>query len=179
MNKQMAAALDADFHGLYRECCGYVYNTLVRLGAAGEAEDLSHEVFLAAFRRWSSYDRSRPPQPWLFGIAYRVASDFRRRAQSRREVLQDPPACEYEDERAGGEAQLIEKQRRQTVLDALDELSLEQRAVLVMCDIEGHSAPEASDALQVPLNTTYSRLRVARQEFAAAIRRRAVVRGEA
>jgi RNA polymerase sigma-70 factor (ECF subfamily) len=46
-----------------------------------------------------------------------------------------------------------------------------------MMDIEGHSAPEVSEALGVPLNTVYSRLRVAREEFTAAVRRRTSLGG--
>ncbi len=187
MTEATAAALRApaaapppvdEFQALYRQHFGYVFNTLRRLvTGSSDAEDLCHEVFLVAYRRLAEYDRSRPIQPWLFGIAYRVASDFRRRARSRPEVLHDEPP-ELEDHQASSEAQLIESQRRQTVLKALDELDLEQRAAISLCDFDGLSGPEAAAALEIPLNTLYSRLRTARQQFSAAVRRRALIQGE-
>jgi RNA polymerase sigma-70 factor, ECF subfamily len=177
IDQKGSRAFDEDFQRIYKEGFGYVFNTLLRLGAGADAEDLSHEVFLTAYRKLASYDRARPLNPWLFGIAYRVASDFRKRSRTRREVFEEPP--DLPDERPGSEAQLMERQRRRVVLDALDELALEKRAVLVMCDLEGSSVPDAAEALKWQLNTAYSRLRVARLEFAAALRRRALVRGDA
>ena len=51
----------------------------------------------------------------------------------------------------------------------IDSMGLEQRAVFLMHDLEGHSAPEISDAVNVPLNTVYSRLRLARKHFNDAV----------
>ena len=52
---------------------------------------------------------------------------------------------------------------------ALGALPAEQREVFVLADIEGLSAPEISDALEVKVNTIYSRLRLARKRFTAKI----------
>jgi len=54
---------------------------------------------------------------------------------------------------------------------ALEELDLDRRAVFVMHDIDGHVMPDIAAALGVPLNTAYSRLRLARADFAAAVER--------
>jgi RNA polymerase sigma-70 factor (ECF subfamily) len=43
--------------------------------------------------------------------------------------------------------------------------------VFVLLELSGHSAPEAAEALGVPVNTVYSRLRIARQKFTAAVTR--------
>ena len=43
--------------------------------------------------------------------------------------------------------------------------------MFVMHELDGHAAPEIADAMGIPLNTAYSRLRLARQDFAAAIKR--------
>ena len=53
----------------------------------------------------------------------------------------------------------------------LDGLELDRRAVLVMHDIEGHPVPEVAAALTIPIATAYSRLRLAREDVAAAIKR--------
>jgi RNA polymerase sigma-70 factor (ECF subfamily) len=48
---------------------------------------------------------------------------------------------------------------------------VERRAVLVLHDIDGQPAPEVGRALDIPVNTVYSRLRLARQEFKAEVER--------
>jgi RNA polymerase sigma-70 factor (ECF subfamily) len=53
----------------------------------------------------------------------------------------------------------------------LEELDDAKRAVFVLAELEQMTAPEIALALGTPLNTVYSRLRLARQEFAAAAAR--------
>jgi RNA polymerase sigma-70 factor (ECF subfamily) len=50
-------------------------------------------------------------------------------------------------------------------------IELPKRAVFVMTEIDGATTPEIAEALAIPLNTAYSRLRLAREEFAAAVQR--------
>ncbi len=169
----MCAVVDFDdLAALYEQHFDYVWRSLRRLGVAPrDQEDLAHEVFLSYFRTRAGFDRSRPFRPWLFGIAFRVASDFRRLARNRLEIPEDPGTSDSVDQTPDAEAQVVARERRQLVLAGLGALSLDQRAVLVMHDIDGHSMPEIALALDAPLNTLYSRLRLGRAEFAKAVRR--------
>lgn len=167
-----------DFDELYRAHFPYVWRTLRRLGVPpADLEDVTHEVFVVVHRRLADYDARRPVKPWLFGIAYRLASEDRRRAHRRHEVVApspEPPAL------APPADDLIERdERRRLVLACLQSLSLEQRAVLILLDIDGEAATEVAAAMNVPLPTVYSRLRAARRKFAAAVRRAKLQRGEA
>lgn len=157
----------AEFQGIYREEFGYVWNALQRLGIRGaDLQDLTHDVFVTAYRRWDSYDSSRPVRPWLFGIAYRVVLDFKRKFQNHREFAVEVPGATTtttaEDIVAGNQA-------KDLAFRIIDSMGLEQRAVFLMHDLEGHSAAEISDAVSVPLNTVYSRLRLARKHFNDAV----------
>ncbi len=168
----------ADFDELYRAHFPYVWRTLRRLGVPpADLEDVTHEVFVVVHRRLADFDAGRPVKPWLFGIAYRLASEDRRRAHRRHEVVgpsPEPPAL------APPADDLIERdERRRLVLECLQALSLEQRAVLILLDIDGEAATEVATAMNVPLPTVYSRLRAARLKFAAAVRRAKLQRGEA
>jgi RNA polymerase sigma-70 factor (ECF subfamily) len=164
----MAHPLD-DFRAVYEAELDYVWRTLRRLGVPErDLEDLSHDVFVAFYRGRSSYDPTRPLKPWLFGIAFRVSSDFRRRAQHRYEI---PSEHEAPDLAPGADEQYSAKQRRELVMRGLEALEPERRAVFVMHDLDGHSMPEIAQVLSVPLNTLYSRLRLAREQFAAAVKR--------
>lgn len=160
----------AEFQAAFRSEFGYVWKTLRRLGVReADLPDVTHDVFVAFYRRLAEYDRARPLKPWLFGIAYRVASDHRRLARHAREVpnpVADPP-----DPASGIEADLEARRARSLVLRALQDVADERRPVLVMHDIEGFAMPEIAEALGIPLNTGYSRLRLARAEFAVAVRK--------
>jgi RNA polymerase sigma-70 factor (ECF subfamily) len=66
-------------------------------------------------------------------------------------------------------AEQVEKDERARLLfRLLDRLAEDKRMVLLLVEVEGMTAPEVAEALQLPLNTVYSRLRRARREFSAA-----------
>jgi RNA polymerase sigma-70 factor (ECF subfamily) len=155
---------------IYEEQVDYVWRSLRRLGVPErEREDLCHDVIVAFQRTRARFDGERPIRPWLFGICYRVVSDWRRRASTRREVLEDEPRERRCDAPVGEE--LVEaEERRRLVEIGLQALDLDKRAVLVMHDVDGCSMPEIAEALGAPLNTLYSRLRIGRQRFADAVR---------
>ena len=60
-------------------------------------------------------------------------------------------------------------ERRRLVLEALQRIDLERRAVFVLHDVDGTPMADIAESLGIPANTGYSRLRVARAEFAAAV----------
>jgi len=146
----------------------YVYRTLRRLGtSASEVEDLAQEVFLALRRSWTEYDPTRPLRPYLFGIAFRIASAYERKRS--REVAFG--VVELGDSGPGPDEALQTKQARALVLAALERIPLPRRAVLVMHDLDEVPVGEVASVLAIPLFTAYSRLRKARRELEAAIRR--------
>ena len=80
-------------------------------------------------------------------------------------------SLEIRDGGPGPDDALQAKQARATVLRALESIPLRRRAVLVMHDLEEVSMGQVAAALSIPLFTAYSRLRKARVELEAAIRR--------
>lgn len=160
----------SDFARLFEDEFGYVYHSLRRLGVReADLEDQVHELFLRVHRQRSQFDPARPVRPWLFAFAARVASEYRRLARNRREVPGLPE--ELGDASVGHDTELQRIELRRRVLRALEALDFDRRTVLVALDIDGHSAPEMAAALGIPLNTVYSRLRLARSDFKAAFRR--------
>jgi RNA polymerase sigma-70 factor (ECF subfamily) len=159
-----------DFPTLYKQEFAYVWRTLRRLGVRErDLPDLAHDFFIVVFRQLASYDRSRPVRPWLFGIAFRVVSDYRRSARFARETLGDAP--DVVDRTLPADEQIAEHQARAQVMRVLEALDLDRRAVLVMHDLEGQPVPEIASALTIPVATAYSRLRLAREDVAAAVKR--------
>jgi RNA polymerase sigma-70 factor (ECF subfamily) len=145
----------------------FVYRSLQRLGAASsDLDDLVQEVFLALCASWSKYDPTRALRPYLFGIAFRIVANHRRK--TRHEVACGP--VEMEDDRPGPDELLVAKRSGALLLDALERIPLRRRAVLVMHELDGVPVKEVATALGIPLFTVYSRLRKARRELAAAVR---------
>jgi RNA polymerase sigma-70 factor (ECF subfamily) len=155
---------------VFDEHFDYVWNTLRRLGIReSDLEDLSHEVFLKVHARLDQYDASRPMRPWLFGFAYRVAADHRRLARHRLEVLGAP--VEAVDPMVAPDERIEADEERALVEAALGELDLDRRAVLVLHDVDEVPIPAIAQELGIPVNTAYSRLRLARHELAAALKK--------
>ena len=152
----------------YQREIDYVFRTLRRLGVSpSEVDVLAQEVFLALRQSWREYDPARPLRPYLFGIAFRIASTHQRRR--RREVVL---AVVEPDELSPGPDQALQaKQTRAVVLAALEKLPLPRRAVLVMYDLDDVPMDQVAAALGIPLFTAYSRLRKARRELEAVLRR--------
>ncbi len=155
----------AEFDAIYRREIRYVWNFVRYLGVRpANVEDVAHDVFVTVFRRLSTYDTSRPLRPWVTGVAYRVSMDHLRLARHRREkaVSALPPA---QERRHAQPSHLPAIEAQQLVHAALDKLDEDRRGIVVLHELEGYTAPEISEMLDVPLNTVYSRLRRGRQEF--------------
>lgn len=157
------------FADLYREHARFVWRILRRLGVApSEVDDVAHEVFMVAFQRRDSLYAESYERSWLFGIAKRVALQAHRKAKRRPETLDaSHPASPVE----GPEAAVARQQAASLAQAAIDKLDERRRMVFVLCELEEMSAPEVSAALEIPVNTVYSRLRTARREFEDSIRR--------
>ena len=152
----------------YQQEITYVFHALRWLGARPqEIEDLAQEVFIALRRSWPHYDSSRPLRPYLFGVAFRVVSMQRRKRKHDVTFA----SLEIRDGGPGPDEMLQAKQARAMVLRALERIPLRRRAVLVMHDLEDVPMVQVATALSIPLFTAYSRLRKARTELEAAIRR--------
>lgn len=166
-----AVVPEVDFAALYQAEFGHVWHTLRRFGVRErDLEDLCHDVFVAFYRSQDRYDATRPLKPWLSGIAFRVASDYRRRAQHRREMPSLPIDRSPSDEPPADE-KLTGCQDRELLIEALAAVEEGRRAVLLMHDIDEQTMPQIAAVLGLPLNTAYSRLRLARAELTAAVNR--------
>ncbi len=161
------AAVADDCFPVYRRELDYLIVSLRRLGVpASDLEDIVHEVFLVMLRRWDEYDHSRPVRPWLFGIAFRVASGYRRR--NGRELLGD--TRDGEDLAPRPDEAVATLQDRQLLLRALSAVPLARRAVLIMREVDDVAMRDIAQQLSIPLFTAYSRLRKARRELDAALK---------
>jgi RNA polymerase sigma-70 factor (ECF subfamily) len=158
------------FRDVFEAELGYVYNALRRLGIRdAELPDATQEVFATVASLLDDYDTERPLRPWLFGIAYRVGLRYLDVAHRRREVPSEIP--DAPDSSPGAEAAVERSEMQSIVRLALEKVEPKRRAVLILSYLEGKSVPEIAETLQIPVNSAYSRLHRAKQEFSDAARR--------
>ena len=142
----------------------------VALRTCGDPEtaaDALQEALISAFRRAESFRAEAAVTTWLHRIVVNACLDRLRSARVRRtealpddlDTLQgDRPAPATPDPRTVDPAdRAIERERRDAVHAALATLPVEQRAALVLVDMEGYSVAEAADLLDCAVGTIKSR----------------------
>jgi len=158
-----------EFEAAYRAHFAFAWRSLRRLGVPErDLPDATQEVFLVVHKKLPDFDARSRLSTWVYAICLRVASDRRRRASNRYEVLAEGSETAHHASSADG-AELGE--RRALLEAALDALSLEQRAVFTLFELEGMTGEEIATLLEIPPPTVHSRLRLAREAFRRAVER--------
>jgi RNA polymerase sigma-70 factor (ECF subfamily) len=159
-------SLDDAFERFYRKHVAEVYQyALAVLGNSADAEDVTQQTFLNAYRAFQRGGRPTKPHNWLIKIAHNVCR-MRWRQSGRRldevplESVPEPAAPDHD------------KPSLDEVLAALARLPLNQRAAIVMREVEDRSYAEISDVLGVTVPAVEALLFRARENLRA--RRKAV-----
>jgi RNA polymerase sigma-70 factor (ECF subfamily) len=174
VERAAAAVSETDADGrlgaLVREHFAYIWRLCRRLGLPeSDADDAAQQVFITASRRVSDM-RGGSERAFLYGVAVNTAAKWRETSARRREE----PEAELERMEASvpSAEELLDRRNARLLLDALlDAMPLELRVVFVLYEIEQQTAPEIAEALAIPLGTVASRLRRAREDFAARLAR--------
>lgn len=147
----------------------FMWASLHRLGVPqADLPDALQDALVVVHRRANSFDGSCQLRTWLFAICVKVAAAHRRRAHVRRE---EPRAAVELVEPRNPEHEAVVSAARARLRQLLDTLAPEQRAVLVMFEIEGLSCAEIAAELGTPVGTVHSRLHAARRAFRASLER--------
>ena len=135
-----------------------------------EIDDVVQDVFLVVQRRHADLKEERLARSWIYSITRRVVSSQRRR----RREHDSRAASDVDSLRSTEQSPLAvaEHNLEVRVLSALlDGLEERKREVFVLSEILEMSGREIAETIGVPMNTVYSRLRAAREEFDAAAQR--------
>lgn len=155
---------------IFRAHAAFVLRILRRLGVPeADLEDAAQDVFVVVHRKLPGYDGRSELRSWLFGIASRIAVARRRRAHARHEIASPDLDASRLAPSAGDESSRIDA--RAQLVDAIERLDADKRAVFVLYEIEGLSMQEVAAAVECPVATAYSRLRLARDLVRASIER--------
>jgi RNA polymerase sigma-70 factor (ECF subfamily) len=161
-------ALDPDpeaFSGFYEDALPRVYGYFLHRcgGSVPLAEDLTQETFLAAVAELKKGRRVEAPIRWIYGIARHKLLDHYRRLEREHAPVLDPGADLDEialDDNAA--------EARERAVAALAVVAASQRAVLVLCYLEGFSVQEIASALGKSTAAVHSLLERGRASFKSA-----------
>ncbi len=157
---------NVDIGRLFDEHGTYLLRVLHRLtGSAESAEDLGQEVFFTAYRRRDRLQSEKNIRTWLYRVAVNHVRHHRRsharwfaflgRYKPYRELRPTPRLDE----------DLARVQRAEFIQECVTELPPKQREVFVLYELEELEGREIARILDIPVNTVWSRLRLARTRF--------------
>lgn len=159
-----------DAEALFRRHAAWTARYVTQLGFRGQdVEDIVQETFLVAHRRGGFQVGPAKPTTWLAQIALRVGMAQRR--SKRRAPVADEHIDEAPSSTADPLAGAMSNQALANTERALSALSIEQRALFVLFEIEGEGCDALAESFGVPIGTIYSRLHRARADFLAEYRR--------
>lgn len=175
-----AVSLPERLARIYEAEFEFVWRNARRLGVpAANAQDVVQDVFIVVQRRLADF-RGGPIRPWIFGILTRVVRDYKRshRRKTARWVPLASEAAFGPEQRQHTPATLAERAERARFLEALlDELSEDQRTLIVLAELEQWTLRELSEYFGSNINTIYTRLRTAKLRLEKAFIRARSKRG--
>ncbi|MGC8862666.1 MAG: sigma-70 family RNA polymerase sigma factor [Armatimonadota bacterium] len=143
------------------------YNIAYRMaGNHADAEDLTQEAFIRAYRFFGQYRRELPFDSWLYKIMSNVFIDtLRRKPKARFRSLDEPVLTEdgeaqmdLADASSGPEEAVLSSDMDRRIQEALSTLPETFRLTVIYADIEGLSYEEIAEATNTNIGTVRSRL---------------------
>lgn len=159
------------FHAIYNQYLDFVWSSAGHLGAGTDViDDVVQDVFIVVHSKLATLQRPDALRSWIYGIVRRTVSDYRRSRRTR-----DAAGASLGVQPKSSQPSPLDMAERNAELelleDVLSELDEPKREIFVMVEVLEMTVPEVVQALEIPLNTAYSRLRVARQSFEEALAR--------
>jgi len=161
----------AAFEEIYRLTSGFVFNVALRIARRhADAEDVALEVFVKMHQNLGQFGFKSSLKTWLYRITVNTALSRCRKNTGEANAIQ-----KYKNHLATEPAndpfpdRVHKKDNETSVSNLLAKLDPDQRACVVLREMEGLAYNEISDILNIPMNTVRSRLHRAREalmEFA-------------
>jgi len=159
----------AEFERLVERTQRQAYNIAYRMtGNRDDAEDLTQEAYLRAYRSFGTYNRQMPFESWFFRILSNLFIDLLRRRPKQKPLSLDQPMGDEDneenlllqlpDENANPERNLMEQvmdERLQAALAALPEAF---RVAVLLCDVDNRSYEEIAQIMGSSIGTVRSRI---------------------
>lgn len=157
------------FETLYQQHLKRVYNIAWRMmGNDADAQDISQEVMLKAWRALPGFKLDSSLGTWLYRIAVNACSDELRKRKTKTVSVDVLAETGHEPGDSGFEQSTADSQNLSWAIGQLVE---EYRAAVVLRDVEGYSYEEIAQILKCPIGTVRSRINRAREQLRGLINR--------
>jgi RNA polymerase sigma-70 factor (ECF subfamily) len=161
---------------LFEQYQGTIFNTCCRLlDHEQDAEDITQDVFIRAFKAYPQFRAESSPGTWLYRIAVNLCLNHKRRQKYARwlsldvlsEAFDAPP---FESRESGPEEGLEKTETERIVREALQALPARQRTALILLRYEGLSYNEIARILECSESSVESLLHRAKHNLAKRLR---------
>ncbi len=134
-----------------------------------EAKDVSQEIFIKVYRNLQKFDEKSAFSTWIYRIAVNTCIDALRKKKGK-EVVSWEEQTQHQKENVTDttetpEEVYLQKEKQLQIIDMIQNLSPEHKAVLLMRDMEDMTYGEIAECLSVSLGTVKSRIARAREQF--------------
>lgn len=135
-----------------------------------EAKDISQEIFLKVYKNIQKFDEKSAFSTWLYRIAVNTCIDaLRKRKRTESISLEEHRQQHYNEEIADSaqtpEESYLQKEKQMQVMETIQKLSPEHKAMILMRDMEDMTYGEIAECLSLSLGTVKSRIVRAREQF--------------
>jgi len=167
------------FRKIYKATSLFVYNVALRVTNNPEdAQEVTQDVFIKAHRSLKNFRFQASFKTWIYRITVNTAMNACKKASKNRSRRADYDIVIKTQSVSGSQEKAVEKKENERIIAALlDTLNPDQRACIVLREIEGLNYKEIADALKTNINTVRSRLKRARHALSTH-RRDEVVKNE-
>ncbi len=167
--QEPTATVDRDplFRSLVETHRHRLYRFIIKnIGHSGDAEDLTQQAFMEAVRAYETYRGESELSTWLYGIAMNLVRNYLSRAPHRRyDFGTDEELAAMPSDATSPDDALSGSQQMQHLQQALAELPQSMQDVLMLVAVDELSYEEAAVLLMVPVGTVRSRLSRARHSL--------------
>ena len=160
----------AAFEDIYNATSGFVYNVALRVtNNHSDADEVTQDVFVKVYKNLGNFGFRSSFKTWVYRITANTAINYCKKAarQDKRKVEYDPAVHDIEAPCGAGALPDNADQAARKITSLLSILDPDQRACIVLREIEELDYKAIADTLHINLNTVRSRLRRAREKLIA------------
>ena len=147
--------------------------SIIRLITKETNEDLEQEVYVKVWKNADKYTDKGSFKSWINTIAKNVSKDYLKSAHKKNQdtmTTDDEVLVSIKDKKLTPELKLINNERQQRILNAINSLKPKFKETVMLCEIYGYSYEEAAFKLKCPIGTIKSRLYNAKKELAVMLK---------
>jgi|UniRef100_UPI0040283A91 RNA polymerase sigma-70 factor, ECF subfamily len=147
--------------------------SIIRLITKETNEDLEQEVYVKVWKNADKYTEKGSFKSWINTIAKNVSKDYLKSAHKKNQdtmTTDDEVLVSIKDKKLTPELKLINNERQQRILNAINSLKPKFKETVMLCEIYGYSYEEAAYKLKCPIGTIKSRLYNAKKELAVMLK---------